>query len=149
MLLGRPDTWDDFCSETLANPLQFQQDMLHFQKDTVPREVAQNVRMIVGQGQFTEKKCARASRALVAVRLWIVYVIELHSFSPADRAPKMSKPQAKKSKKGYLQMTESRMRKVDNLEDSIRQSIAESVSKKYAASRPLSPMKSFKRLGRN
>ena len=46
-------------------------------------------------------------------------------------------------------MTESRMRKVDNLEDSIRQSIAEAVSKKYAASRPLSPMKTFKRLGRN
>ena len=38
-------------------------------------------------------------------------------------------------------MTESRMRKVDNLEDLLRSSLAESVQKQFKRSRPTSPMK--------
>ena len=74
--------------------------MLDFQKDTVPREVAQNAWSIMES--VTERKCARANRALVAVRLWILSVLQPFNFGTAERASKMSTTQPKKSKKGYL-----------------------------------------------
>lgn len=65
-------------SELLSDPKAFLKDMIAYNKDNIPDALIQRIKPLMAEEVMSEKRVENASKALVAVRIWINAMITYH-----------------------------------------------------------------------
>ena len=74
-----PDGWWELAKkELLGNPKAFLNDMIMYEKDSIPVTIIEKARPMLDLEVMSEAKIKSASLALVAVRIWIKAMITYH-----------------------------------------------------------------------
>lgn len=65
-------------SELLSDPKAFLRNMIAYEKDNIPDNLIQKIKPLMAEDVMSEKRVENASKALVAVRIWINAMITYH-----------------------------------------------------------------------
>jgi len=74
-----PDGYFDLAKmQLLANPNKFLQSLIDYEKENIPVSLVEKVRPLMARDEMSETQVAKASKALVAVRIWVEAMIKYH-----------------------------------------------------------------------